>query len=446
MTRVRVPFFVALAFLAVIHAIPIYAYADTGLEQRAALQAELDKIERDISNNQSILTDLQAQHTTLERAIAILNNKINTSQLQIKQTDLALKQIQQDIADKQKAITRVDGKVVMSQRSLAQILRNTREIDDTPITVAVLSTGSISDIFTEIDNFESIQSALDRSFREMASLRSDLSARKTALEGKEDEAQKVRQAQILARQAVLADQNEKKNILAQTKGQEKAYQKIIADKQKQANAIRTALFGLRDTSAIPFGTALEYAKQASANTDVRPAVILAILTQESNLGANVGSCFVRDLDNGSGVGKNTNTFFRNVMKSPRDTMPFKIITETLGRQWFTTPVSCPQGIGYGGAMGPSQFIPSTWITYKDRLVRFTGEAFPDPWNARTAIFATAIYMGDLGANRQTRAVERKAALKYFAGSNWNKPANAIYGSSVMELADKIQGEIDILGG
>ncbi|OGG70470.1 hypothetical protein A3F27_03580 [Candidatus Kaiserbacteria bacterium RIFCSPHIGHO2_12_FULL_53_13] len=445
MTRSYARLFVVLACAGVIYAMPITTHAATA-EQRAALQAELNKVEKDISNNQSILGDLQSQHKTLESAIAILDNKIKTAQLQIKQTDLALKQIQQDISDKQSAIVQVDGKVAMGQESLAQILRNTREIDDTPITATMLSSGSISDIFTEIDNFEAIQRALDRSFTEMAYLRSDLSARKTALEGKEDEAQKVRQAQVLARQAVLADQNEKKNILAQTKGQEKAYQQIIADKQKQAAAIRTALFGLRDTSAIPFGTALEYAKQASVGTGVRPAVILAILTQESNLGQNVGSCIVKDLDNGSGVGKNTNTYFRNVMKSPRDTVPFKVVTEALGREWFTTPVSCPQGSGYGGAMGPSQFIPSTWVAYKDRLTRLTGENFPDPWNARTAIFATATYMGDLGADGKTRATERKAALKYFAGGNWNKPANAIYGSSVMDLADRIQGEIDILGG
>lgn len=446
MTRSCACLFVAFVCASVAYATPLYARADTSAQQRAQLQADLDTIEKDISNNQSILSDLQSQHTTLERAIAILDNKIKTAQLQIKQTDLALKQLQQDISDKQSAIVQVDGKVAMGQESVAQILRNTREIDDTPITTTMLSSGSITDVFTEIDNFETIQRALGESLVEMASLRSDLSARKATLEGKEDEAQKLRQAQVLARQAVLTDQKEKKTILAQTKGQEKAYQQIIANKQQQAAAIRTALFGLRDTGAIPFGTALEYAKQASVATGVRPAITLAILTQESSLGQNVGSCIVKDLDNGSGVGKNTGTFFRNVMKAPRDTVPFQTVTEALGRQWFTTPVSCPQGSGYGGAMGPAQFIPSTWMTYKDRLTKLTGESFPDPWNARTAIFATAIYMGDLGADGRTPTAERKAALKYFAGGNWYKAANAIYGSSVMELADKIQGEIDILGG
>ena len=61
------------------------------------------------------------------------------------------------------------------------------------------------------------------------------------------------------------------------------------------------------------------------------------------------------------------------MKAPRDTIPFKDITDRLGKDWKMTPVSCPPGTkwsasrGYGGGMGPSQFIPSTWELFKDRL-------------------------------------------------------------------------------
>ncbi len=420
--------------------------APTTLEQRAALQAQLDQIERDIANNQGALGGLQKQRTTLERDIAILDNKIKTAQMQIKQSDLTLSKLQGDISTKITAIKEVDTSVSKGQQSLAQLLRRTREIDDVSFATLALSAGSISDIFQEIDTFETIERALDASFTEMARLRTDLSERKRSLEDKEDETQKVRQAQVIARQNVQKDEKEKKNILSATKGQEKAYQQLIADKQRQAAAIRAALFGLRDSGAIPFGTAYDYAKQASGGTGVRSAIILAILTQESNLGQNVGSCYVTNLETGSGAGKNTGRLFTSVMKAPRDTQPFRTITEALGIDASKTPVSCPQSVGYGGAMGPSQFIPSTWMLYKDRLVRLTGETFPDPWNARTAIFATALLMEDNGADGGTRTAERTAALKYFAGSNWAKPANAIYGDSVMELADDIQAQVNILEG
>jgi membrane-bound lytic murein transglycosylase B len=418
--------------------------AVTNAEERAALQAQLDQIERDIANNQGTLSTLQAQRTTLERDIKILDNKIKTAQLQIKQTDLTLSKISSDITSKKSAIQQVDAKVGRGQESLAQILRKTREIDETSMVTLALSSGSISDIFEEIDVFETLQQALDNSFTEMARLRDELEGRKQALQDKQTEAQQVRTAQVIAKQAVLNDEKEKQAILSATKGQEKTYQQIIAEKKKQAAAIRAALFGLRDSGAIPFGTAYDYAKQASAGTGVPAALILAILTQETNLGANQGSCYVTDLNTGGGVGKNTGRVFSNVMKAPRDTAPFQTITDALGRDWSTTPVSCPQSSGYGGAMGPSQFIPSTWMLYKTRLAGLTGESFPDPWSARTAIFATSLLMKDNGGDGGTRASARKAALKYFAGGNWSKPANAPYGDSVVNLMDKIQAEIDIL--
>ena len=98
-------------------------------------------------------------------------------------------------------------------------------------------------------------------------------------------------------------------------------------------------------------------------------------------------------------------------------------------------------------MGPAQFIPSTWVQYKDRIGVMAGEVPPNPWTARTAIFATALLMMDNGADAQTRASERLAALRYLAGwGNASKPAYAFYGDDVMALADKFQKEIDVLEG
>jgi large subunit ribosomal protein L31 len=45
--------------------------------------------------------------------------------------------------------------------------------------------------------------------------------------------------------------------------------------------------------------------------------VLAILTQESNLGQNVGQCYLRDNSTGAGVGKNTGTVFQKVMSPTR---------------------------------------------------------------------------------------------------------------------------------
>ncbi|MEK7156379.1 MAG: hypothetical protein AAB790_01065 [Patescibacteria group bacterium] len=446
MRFIRVGLFVVLLCTASV-LVPLEARAATSVEERAALQAQLDQIEKDIANNQGTLSTLQAQRTTLERDIKILDNKIRIAQLNIKQSDVKLTQLKGNIVEKQKSIVQVDAKVARSEASLAQLLRRTREIDDISLTQLALGE-SLEQFFQDIDDFQSIQKSLGESFIEMASLREELSGHKAALEEKEDETQKVRQVQVLAKKAVQEDEKKKQSILTATKGQEKTYQQIIAEKKKQAAAIRAALFGLRDSGAIPFGTAYQFAKEAEKQTGVRAAVTLGVLRQETNLGENVGQCLLTNSpDKGDGKGKNTGRAFNQVMKGTRDVDPFMAITSELGLDPFSQVVSCPQSSGYGGAMGPAQFIPSTWMLYKDRLASITGQSPPDPWSARTAIFATALLMADNGADAGTRASERLAALRYFAGwANAGKSAYAFYGNGVMGYADEYQADIDILEG
>jgi membrane-bound lytic murein transglycosylase B len=98
-------------------------------------------------------------------------------------------------------------------------------------------------------------------------------------------------------------------------------------------------------------------------------------------------------------------------------------------------------------MGPAQFIPSTWNQYVDRISSITGQTPPNPWDPRTAAFATALLMMDNGADAQTPAAERLAALRYLAGwKNASKSAYAFYGNDVVALAAKYQAQIDEVSG
>lgn len=416
-------------------------------EERARLEAELAAIEADIAAKRVELESKQRERTTYERDVAILDAKIDTAKLSIKQRDLAITRIKGDIVQKQSGIQTLDSKVIEGQKSVAQLIRLTHEIDET--TIAELALGSsFSELFTDLDYFEMIQGSLQEKFKEMAVAREDLTARKKALETQRAEEEDLKQIQVLQRQALERDEKAKQALVDAAKGQEKVYQQIIAERQQSAAQIRSRLFDLRDSGAIPFGTAYQYAKDASAKTGVRPALILAILRQETNLGENVGQCLITNSPNkGDGKGKNTGRFFSKVMKPDRDVDPYMQITSELGIDPFTQVVSCPQTGGYGGAMGPAQFIPSTWVLYKERLAAMTGQNPPNPWSARTAVFATAILMMDNGADKGTRASERLAALRYFAGwANANKPSWAFYGDSVMSYADQYQEDIDILEG
>jgi membrane-bound lytic murein transglycosylase B len=235
--------------------------------------------------------------------------------------------------------------------------------------------------------------------------------------------------QVLQQNSLKSTEKQKQDLVTAAKGQESVYEKIITGKQQSAAQIESALFALNGANqSTSFGDMYKYAVQASAATHVRPAVILGILSEESNLGQNVG--------------KGT---WRVDMHPTRDQPIFQQICAQLGLNPDSMPVSKRQSYGWGGAMGPAQFIPSTWVQYSARIAASTGQNPPNPWDPRTAAFATAILMADNGADAQTADAERLAALRYLAGwKNATKSAYAFYGDDVMALADKFQQQINVL--
>lgn len=418
--------------------------------RRAQLQSQLRDLENQIAAQQNILDIAQGQHRTLESQINAFNAQIKKTQLQIRAINLAIAGLSDDIGTHNHTLSLLSAKLESEKESLAQILRQTRELDDYSVVEVALSAKDVSGFFGDLDAFASIKRSLADSFDRIARTSSATENEKEALVARLTEQQQLRTEAQLAKKQVEAQENEKQTLLAQTKGVEANFQKLIATSRQTAAHIRTELFQLAGGAGqIPLPTAIELATQAGKATGVRSAFILAVLKQETNLGANVGQCLLTNVPNkGDGKGKNTGTFFSGVMKPARDVDPFIAITSALGLDPFAMPVSCPPSYGYGGAMGPAQFIPSTWVLYADRVAKLAGHPgkSANPWDNLDAFTATALYMAYLGADAQTYSAERTAALKYFAGGNYGNSAYAFYGDAVMSFASDFQEQINILGG
>ncbi len=442
-------------FLGALCIAPAATFAQNSLAQAVTqrqqdLQNQLDDVERQIAAQQQLLDIAQGQRQTLQTQVNAFNAEIKKAQLQIQAINIAITKLSGDIGVRNQTLTKLSAKLEAEKESLAQILRRTQMIDDYSFISVALGSQSVSDFFSDLDAFTSIKSSLAASFNEIEQTSISTEAEKEALEARLAEQQQLRQVAQVAKQSLQAREQEKQKLLAQTKGLEANYQKIIATNRKTAAQIRSELFSLAGGGGqIPLPTAIMLAKQAGAATGIRPAFILGILKQETNLGANVGQCLLTNSPHkGDGKGKNTGTPIRGVMKGTRDVDPFIAITGALGFDPFAMPVSCPQSTGYGGAMGPAQFIPSTWTSYQVRIAKLAGHAGSpaNPWDNLDAFTAIALYMTDLGAATQTPSAERTAALRYFAGGYYRNPAFAPYGDNVMRYAADFQEDIDQLSG
>ena len=421
-------------------------------QSREELEKNLADLEIQIKGLTNSIATTQAQKESLARDIKLLQQKIDQSKLKIKQQTTIITKLNQNIADKNQTINLLDAKMEREKDSLAQILRKTSYMEQYSLIDFSLQSKSLSTFFSDIDSFGTLNKALNKSFADIRATETELEKAKTDLEESKDEETQKKLAQEAEKKKVETNQKEKNSLLTITKNQETQYKKVLADREKEAATIRARLFELRDATAISFGQAYDFALAASKTTGVRPALILAILMQESSLGINVGACYVRDYTTGTGVSIKTGGDKPRTMSPTRDIPVFLNITQKLSRDPQKTPVSCwiamyskGNPVGWGGAMGPSQFIPSTWQLFSDRIQNATGASVADPWNPKHAITATALYLEDLGAVAGDEVAERNAACKYYSGKSCAaSSAAAGYGNSVMRKLYSTQSDIDKL--
>ena len=414
-------------------------------EDRKYCERELAQIEAQLAELLVKQKEQQKNTGTLVGDVNYLNSQINTLKTKVKARALAIAQLKVAIKEKVSTIDDLSKKIERQHESIAQLLRNTNDFDNENFIHLFLSDESLSDFYSDLESYASIKEAVKTSVDELLGIKGLTEEEKKQLEDKQNKEADAKYELENTQKKVAQSEAEKKVLLSISKQKEVEYQKLATQKKAEADRIRAALFPLRDSQAIPFGTALLYAENAEKKTGVRPAFVLAILQQESNMGANVGSCVITNLSTGETKGVNSGTIFINGIHPTRDLPVLQTIVESLGRNPLTTRVSCPiAGGGYGGAMGPAQFIPSTWNIIKARVAKALGKSLPDPWNPEDAIMASSTLLMDNGAAGGTYTAERTAALKYYAGGNWSKPANAFYGNQVMARVAQIQADIDLL--
>ncbi|MFH1967771.1 MAG: hypothetical protein ABIJ84_00075 [bacterium] len=408
---------------------------------KALLQKCSDYYDQQSAQLSQDITKTSKQKNTLANQIYSLKKKIQNLNYQISQSSVKVKGLNVQIDDTQQSIGETSDKIGDSRNQIVSILRSIYEEDKKP-SIEILIEGDLSDFFSNLAYLESLNSRVNDLLDNTRSLQSYLEGQKVKMDGEVDQLQKTIALQGLQKKENEQNQKQQQQYLNLTEAQ---YQLQLKDKQeleKKSAKIRALLFQIVGVSKAPtFGEALEIAKNAAGLVGVRPAFLLAVISQESAIGRNVGQCVLVDPATGTGKRISTGAKVIRVMKPTRDVPPFLEITKALGRDPYDTPVSCwitayvsGQAYGWGGAMGPAQFIPSTWRLFEGRLEALLGKT-PDPWGIKDSFTASAMYLSDLGASAQTSSKESNAASRYYGGSS-------AYARSVMSRANCIQTFVD----
>ena len=444
-------------FLCLVLLTPYLAvHAETDVERKARLEAELQVVERQILTQQRLVEDKRGERQSLERDMTVIEGEIKEVQLGIQARSIAIEQLSDQVSEKQIVLGILENKLEGQQNSLADLVRKSDRLDDYSLVEVMLSKENFSDFFSDVATYTNLKESINESLEILKGIKEDTYSEKDQLEGKHETEAEMKRIQELEREHIKAKEAQKGKILKVTKGEEKEYQALLSSQQRTAAQLRNALFQLLGGGGgISFPEAVRLAKYAGGVTGVPAETILAILEQETNIGQNLGSCLFSDQTHGKAV-----------MHPTRDEPVFFAIAGALGFDPYSRTVSCPiyQGgerVGWGGAMGPSQFIPSTWAMYggfvnaggtwvydsgSDRIRQVTGSgSASNPFNNQDAFIATALLMRDNGADGSTGG-DRLAALRYYSGwGGASNPANAFYGEQVIQRKLRLKEEIRIIG-
>lgn len=412
-------------------------------DERKVLESQLAELEKEIAAHEIKISEYKKQGSSLKSEITKLETKISKLSLQIKAITLNLKNLDIEINFTKSQINVLESDIDVNKKNLSFILQTVYENDDSNLMEVLLKNPQLSDFFGDLNSLLSVQDNLRIVLEKIIESRQRLIDEKEALVIKRADAATIKSYQDAQKESILKIKEEKNTLFKITKGKESEYQKILIERKKTAAEIRKQIFHLLGGGELTFEKAYELAKFAESATGIRAAFILAVLDRESALGQNVGRCD-----------------YKKAMHPTRDLPAFLQIIKELNLakdlESDIIKVSCANADGtYGGAMGPAQFIPSTWVIYKDRVAVVTGNNPSSPWRNADAFVATALYLKDAYdssscleyakeiPNQAQTLQERCAAAQYYAGRRWYYFRWA-YGEPVIDKANKFQQDIDVL--
>ena len=396
-------------------------------EEELELKRELVRLGEEIQALRGNLRTIRDEQETIETRIAALGAEIHRTELQIARSEIAIQSLELERAAIEADIAALEEEAAGYRVSISEMLRTIAVADDVPFVAILLSGGSLSELTSALEEAERIQAELLGAVFALQESQVALEASQAQLLDRQHEEEQAQQLLEIAREELLVKRALEEDFVEASLAAEAEVTRALSVQELDAARIRRQLFPLVETDGgLTFEEAYLIAKPLALQTGIRPAFLLAILQKETHLGELKG----------------TGTW--RIDMHPRDWDAFLHITASLGLNPDDVPVSRAPSYGWGGAMGPAQFLPQTWLAYADRVAEITGHNPPNPWNIDDAFAAAAVKLAAGGATAQKPAAEWKAAMIYFAGGNWDNPAYAFYGDAVEDLTAQFAAMIEIL--
>lgn len=414
-------------FLLILFLVPFIIQAANFDEIKEDLESQIKQKQQEINQYQQKIQENQQKEKTLSNEIKILEDQISQIQVEVRQLDLVIQKSTFNIQEIDVEINELNKQIDQEKDLLAEYIRMVAFYDQESLLEMVLRNDKFSDFFNQLSALENVQEQTHNVLASIRELKEVSEEQRGELENEREEQNRLKSLQLIQQRTVETKQWQKEDLLDQTKGEEYRFQQMIQNAESAIAHITEQISFLANKDE-----AIQYAVLAASRTGIRPAFLLGVLEAESRLGLNVGTGNWKE---------DMYQCYRSLgylTRAEKEKTAFLQICQELGINPDTQPVSAEPWYGCGGAMGVAQFMPTTWLAYKDQVASLTGHNPPNPWNHQDAFTAAAIKLSNGGANQKTEIGERTAYAKYLGGGYYSRWVYSKVTDYVIQLTANFQ--------
>lgn len=201
-----------------------------------------DELQTQINEYIQKLKDLSNSKNTLSNQLKLLDSQYQLTLLKINQTEYTIKALENEISKLTVEIDKLEIQInQLSEIYINQTIQNYKLQKRIP-PFAFLFTSSLNNFLEQHRYVSSLQTNSQNNLINMETVRLNYDNQKIAKQKKQDELESLKKTLASQKNSLDRQKNEKSYLLEITKNDEKKYQQLKNDAEKELNALLTAKF------------------------------------------------------------------------------------------------------------------------------------------------------------------------------------------------------------
>jgi murein DD-endopeptidase MepM/ murein hydrolase activator NlpD len=218
--------------------------ADELAKQKQEKQQKLFEVQQKISQLQTEIKQKSALTKTLKNELAIINLEIAETKAKLEETTQQIDVTNLEIADVTDKIIKTEADIQSQKELLKELIAEINDMDRrSPLEIA-LENDNFAEFLDQLQYTTSIQERSQEVLTQIKKLKSDLELRQAELKKQKGDLDNLRESYRLSEAGLNGQQLAKQQILDQTRGQERTYQKLLAESQGLQTQINQEIFDL----------------------------------------------------------------------------------------------------------------------------------------------------------------------------------------------------------